>query len=169
VAENCCVLPLVTDGFVGVTAIEARTGAVTVSVADPEIVPEVALIVAVPCPVPVASPELFSVATARLVEPQAALEVRSCVVLSVYVPVAVNCWVLPLGTDGFTGVTAIDTNAGGATVRVVVPTMEPEVALMFVLPCSRVVANPVLLIVATVCCDDCQVTEFVRFCWLPSV
>ena len=48
VAVNCCVDPLGTDGFAGVTAIETNVGAVTVRVVEPEIVPDVAVMVAVP-------------------------------------------------------------------------------------------------------------------------
>ena len=45
---NCCCDPFGTDGVVGVTAIDCKVGAVTVRVAVPEIVPEVALIVVEP-------------------------------------------------------------------------------------------------------------------------
>jgi len=48
VAVNCCVYPAATDAVPGVTAMEANTTAVTVSVAVPVIVPDVAVIVAVP-------------------------------------------------------------------------------------------------------------------------
>ena len=37
---------------------------------------------------------------------------------SEYVPVAVNCCVVPFGIDGFAGVTAIDTRVAGPTVKV---------------------------------------------------
>jgi hypothetical protein len=42
------VRPAATDAVLGVTAIEANTGAVTVNVAEPVIAPEVAVIVVVP-------------------------------------------------------------------------------------------------------------------------
>ena len=55
----------------------------------------VAVIVTAFVVAPVASPSLppalLMVATAGLVELQVTVVVRSCVVLSVYVPVAVNC------------------------------------------------------------------------------
>ena len=41
---------------------------------------------------------------------------------------AVNCRVLPLVIEGFTGVTAIDTSVAGVTVSVVLPETVPEVA-----------------------------------------
>ena len=55
-AVNCCVFPAATDAVLGVTAIEASTAAVTVNVAEPWIVPEVAVIVAVPVATLVANP-----------------------------------------------------------------------------------------------------------------
>jgi hypothetical protein len=45
---NCCVVPLATDGFAGVAAIDTNAAAVTVKVADPLTVPDVAEIVAWP-------------------------------------------------------------------------------------------------------------------------
>jgi cysteine synthase len=47
------------------------------------------------------------------------------------------------------GVTAIETRGTTVTVRVVVPTMFPEVAVMLVDPAATAVAKPAVLIVAT--------------------
>ena len=110
-ALNCCVAPFGTEGFAGVTAIDCNTGAVTVSVVEPLIVPEVALIVLDPVATVVANPALLIVATVVVPEVQVAVLVRFCVLLSVYVPVAVNCCVNPLVTDGFAGVTLIELRA----------------------------------------------------------
>ena len=55
--------PLVIDGFAGVTAIDCNVAAVTVNTVEPFIAPEVALIVDVPTPAPVASPAALIVAT----------------------------------------------------------------------------------------------------------
>ena len=44
--------------------------------------------------------------------------VRFCVLPSLKVPVAVNCWVSPTATEGFAGVTATDFSVGAATVIV---------------------------------------------------
>ena len=46
---------------------------------------------------------------------------------------AVNCIVVPAGVDGEAGVTAMDFNVAAVTVRVVLPTMPPEVAEMLLL------------------------------------
>jgi len=64
----------------------------------------------VPVPTPVAKPVLVIVATVVVPEFHVTLAVRFCVLLSVYVPFAVNCSVNPFAIDGFAGVTAIDTN-----------------------------------------------------------
>ena len=74
-------LPTATDAIAGVTEIEVSTGAVTVNVAEPLIVPEVAVIVAVPWAALVASPPLLTVAVDVAEEVQIAVPVRFCVVL----------------------------------------------------------------------------------------
>ena len=78
----------------GVTSIDSSTAGVTVSVALPEITPNVALIVVVPIPTDVANPwepsELLIVDTSILEELQDADAVMSCFVLSENVPMAMN-------------------------------------------------------------------------------
>src|SRR6266568_3462706 len=100
-------------GVVGVTVIVDRIAAVTVSVVFPETSPSVAVIVVVPAATDVAKPceppALLIVATPAAEELQVTWVVRSCVVLSLKVPVAVNCWVNPSGRPGLVGVTAIET------------------------------------------------------------
>jgi hypothetical protein len=71
---------------------------------------------------------LLIFATDGLVESQLTVVVRSCVLLSVYVPGAVNCWFVPLTIEGFFGVTLMDTSAAAVTVSIVEPLMEPEAA-----------------------------------------
>jgi hypothetical protein len=117
VAVNCCVAPLVIRGFAGVTAIDTSVAAFTVSSVEPVMLPTVAEIVEVPAPTPVASPVLLIVATAPVPEAHTAL-LSTCVVLSLNVPVAVNCCVPPLVIEGFAGVTAIDTSVAAFTVSV---------------------------------------------------
>src|SRR5713226_8643154 len=148
VAVNCCVAPLATDGFAGVTAIDTSTAGVTVSSVEPVMLPLVAEIVDVPVPTLVARPVLLIVATPRVAEAHTAL-LSACVELSLNVPVAVNCCAAPLATDGFAGVTAIDTSTAGVTVSSVEPVMLPLVAEIVDVPVPTLVARPVLLIVAT--------------------
>jgi len=80
----------------------------------------------------------------------------------------VNCCVAFFAIEGFAGVTAIDTS-DAATVRFVVPLIEPEVADIVVLPVATPVASPALVIVATAVFVELQVTELVRFCVLLSL
>ena len=68
------------------------------------------------------------VATVTADELHVAVLVRFCVVPSLKVPVAVNCWVPPFGTDGFAGVTATDTSVAAVPVSVVLPVMPLEAA-----------------------------------------
>ena len=65
--------------------------AVELGVVDPDIAPEVALIELVPTPAPVASPAFVIVAVAGVADAQVTDAVKFCVLLSLYVPVAVNC------------------------------------------------------------------------------
>ena len=78
-------------------------------------------------------------------------------------PVAVNCSVVPALIEGLAGVTAIDTNVAAVTVSVVEPLIEPEVAVIVVLPCVEPVASPAALIVATLVVPELHVTVEVRF------
>jgi hypothetical protein len=77
--------------------------------------------------------------------------------------VAVNCSVLPAATDAVAGVTAIEVNAAAVTVNVAEPLIVPDVALIVADPCATLVANPLLLTVATVVFEEVQVTVLVRF------
>jgi hypothetical protein len=76
-AANCCVLPTGMLGFAGVTDMEDRIAGVTVKVVFPEIVPEVAVMVAEPVETAVARPPLLTVATDVLDESQV-----TCLVIS---------------------------------------------------------------------------------------
>ena len=78
------------------------------------------------------------------------------------VPIAANCSVVPEGMLGIAGVTAIETNAAGVTVSVVVPTIEPEVAETVVPPIAMLLASPWALTVATAESPVLQVTFAVR-------
>lgn len=56
--------------------------------------------------------------------------VRSCELLSLNVPVAVNCWVVPRGMDADGGLTLMEVTAPGVTVNTVLPLTAPRVALI---------------------------------------
>jgi hypothetical protein len=160
---------LAIDGFAGVTAIDCSVAAVTVRVVEPLIAPDVALIVEVPTPAPVARPAALIVAVVVVPEFQVTVDVKFCVVPSLNVPVAVNCCVAPLAIDGFTGVTAIDCNVAAVTVSKVEPLIGDDVAVIVEVPRPAPVARPAALIVAVVVVPDDQVTVDVRFCVEPSL
>src|ERR1700678_4029482 len=169
VAVNCCVAPLAIDGFAGVTAIDCSVAAVTASKVDPLMDDDVAVIVEVPTPAPLARPVVLIVAVVVVSEDQVTLDVRFCVEPSLNVPVAVTCCVAPLAIDGFGGVTAIDCSVAAVTVRVVEPLIAPDVALIVEVPTPAPVARPAALIVAVVVVPELHVTVLVKFCVVPSL
>jgi hypothetical protein len=96
-AVNCCVNPLAMDALGGFIASDLSTAAVTVKVALAEIVlfGYCALIVAEPMPIVAASPLLPAAFDTDAIVADTELQVtelvRSFVVASVKMPVAVNC------------------------------------------------------------------------------
>ena len=56
------------------------------------------------------------------------------------------------------GVTAMEDRAAEVTVRVILPEIFPEVAIMVAVPLATDVARPLLLTVATAILDDLHVT-----------
>ncbi len=155
---NCCFAPWEIDGLDGVTAIDTSVAGVTVSVVEPDMLPDDALIVVVPAATVAAKPELFIVAMPVFDELQVTAVVRFCVVLSENVPVAANCLVVPLAMLGLDGVTAMDTSVAGVTVSVSDPDMLPDVAVIVVEPAATATAMPELFIVAMPVFDELQVT-----------
>src|SRR5271169_6659774 len=112
------------EGLAGVTARETRTAGPTFNVAEAVIAPEVAVMVALPTPAPVASPLLLIVATED--ELHVTALVRSCVVPSLYVPVAANCWLVPFAIVAPVGVTDSEVSTAGVTVNVAEPLIVPD-------------------------------------------
>lgn len=175
-AVNCLPVPFAMLGLVGVRAMATNVAGVTVSVVDPEVPPNVAVIVVEPVAIDAARPweptVLLIVATPVLDEFQMAEVVRSCVVLSENVPVAVNCLPVPLAILGLVGVIAMEVNVAGVTVSVVEPETLPEVAVIVVAPVVADVASPcepaVLLIAAAPVFEELQRTEVVRSCVVLS-
>jgi hypothetical protein len=166
---NCCVVAFTIDGFTGVTAIDCSVAAVTVRPVEPTMDDDVAEMVEVPTPAPVARPAAVIVAVAVFDEVHVAVLVRFWVVPSLKVPVAVNCCVVPFTIDGFTGVTAIDWSVAAVMVSVVEPTIEDDVALIVEVPTAVPVARPADVIVAVAAFDELHVAVLVRFCVVPSL
>jgi hypothetical protein len=117
----------------------------------------------------VASPVLSTVAAAVFDDVHVAESVRSAVVPSVKVPVAVNCSVRPSAMLGLAGVRAIDVRTAGLTVKVVAALIEPSVAVMVVEPVASAWATPALEMVATEAFADAQTTDVVRLAVDPSL
>jgi len=89
-------------------------------------------------PVVIAKPAtlglLAMVATLDDDELQWVLSVMSCVVVSLKVPMAANCCVLPAATDGLTGVIAMETSVPVPTTSVAVPVTPELVAEIVTVP-----------------------------------
>jgi hypothetical protein len=100
-----------------------------VSVVLPLTPPKVAEMVVVPAAAVVARPVAPIVATFAFEEVQVTCVVRSCVVASEYVPVAVNCCVAPTDTVGATGVTAMELSVGAAMVTFTAADAAPTLPL----------------------------------------
>jgi len=170
-ALNCCVNPVAREATGGVTAIEINTAGVIVNWVDPDLLPNVAVIDAEPAAIVVTSPfepaALLMAATDVAEEPHVTAVVRFCIEPSEYVPVAVNCWVVPSAMLGLNGAIAKETSVAGVTVRVVLPEITPNVAVIVVEPTPTGVANlfkpMTLLIVAAEVEEELQVTDAVMF------
>jgi hypothetical protein len=154
---------LATDGLAGVTAIDCSVAAVIVMTVEPVIPLRLALIVLVPTFTAVAKPPEVMVAALVVADAQVTVLVRFCVLLSEKVPVAVNCRVSPLGTDGMAGVTAMDCSVAAVTVMTVEPVTPLRVALMVLVPLFTAVARPPGVMVAALVVAEAQVTVLVRF------
>lgn len=97
-------------GLVGLTARDTSDAEVTVRVVAPDKLPDVALIVADPAATEVAFPLESMVTTDVADELHVTDVVRSCVLLSEKIPVAVNCWEVATAMLGLVGLTARDTS-----------------------------------------------------------
>lgn len=124
--------------------------------------------VAEPVATTLANPLLLTVATKGFEEVQATCVVMSWLVPSEYVPEALNCMVLPAGMLGLAGVTDMEDRTTEVTVRVALPELFPEVAIMVEVPAATPVARPVLLTDATDVLDELQMTCMVISWLVPS-
>jgi hypothetical protein len=176
VAVKAWVRPAGTEGLVGVILSESKTTGVTVNVVEPEIEPNCAEICVEPADTPVATPfepAAFDIgATAASADDHVTDVVRSRVVPSENVPVAVKAWVCPAGTDGLVGVISIESKTASVTVNVVEPDIEPNCAEICVEPTTMPVATPFepasFDIAATEGAVDDHVTDAVRSCVVES-
>jgi hypothetical protein len=104
-------MPTPVEKGLGWNVIDWTMAGLTVTDVLPDVVPEVAVIIAGgPSATAVATPlAAFTVADAGVSDVQVTLVVKSAVLASVNVPVALNCWVKPSGRFGLDGVTASET------------------------------------------------------------
>jgi hypothetical protein len=109
------------------------------------------------------------VATAFAEELQLTELVRVCILPSLYVPVAANCCVVPFAIVALVGVIDMEINNGEVTETLVEPETVPDVAVMFELPNSSPITNPLALTGATAGTEDAQTADAVRSCVLPSL
>src|SRR5271167_5249790 len=142
---------------------DCSVAAVTVSKVEPLMDDDVAVIVEVPTPAPLARPAALIVAVEVVPELHVTVPVKFCVEPSLNVPVAVNCWVAPLVIEGFAGVTVMDCSVAAVTVRTVEPLIAPDVALIVEVPTPAPVASPAALIVAVEVVPELHVTVPVKF------
>ena len=148
-----------------------------VRVVPSETLPNVAVIVTVPAPVIVAwpfEPTVLEITARPLDALHVTAFVRSCVVLSEKVPVAVNCTppdvTLTVGLDGDM---LIDVRTDEVTVTEAELEVIPEkLAVTVAGPTARALARPLvsaaLLMVRTREADDVHVAEAVTSCDVPS-
>ncbi|MDP3543518.1 MAG: hypothetical protein Q8T11_13695 [Elusimicrobiota bacterium] len=103
-----------------------------------------------------AKPAAFTVATEETSVDQATSPVKVRVELSVNVPAASNWAVRPAAIDAEGGITSIETNVAGVTVRTAWAMIVPEDAITRAEPSPTPVARPETLTVAT---DEASVDQ----------
>lgn len=134
--------------MLGETAMDVTFFVVTVRAAVALIPPTDAVTLVAPGATPVARPLEVTVATEALAVAQVAAVVTLAVELSLYVAVAVNCWVRPAATLAVAGETAIAVSVFAVTASVAVPLTPPTEAVIVVEPMATPVAKPAALMVA---------------------
>ena len=147
---NCCVVPSAIEGSVGVTSIETSTAALTESVvlSPMLLVGSTATTELNPTPtlfsITVLPPSVINHVSVVVDLPMMTELVMSCVLASLYVPIAVNCCVVPSAIEGSIGVTASDPSTAGEIVMVVLPPtlLAGSVAVIVVKPTATLVASP---------------------------
>jgi hypothetical protein len=128
-AVNCSICPVAIEGFAGVMANETSAAGLTVTLADPVMLPEVAVTIALPTLAASASPELLTVIVAGALEVQVTEAVKSFDEPLLNSPSALNCWEVPLGRVAPEGVTVMEVRTSTGGVVPVTALDEPPHAL----------------------------------------
>ncbi len=163
-------------GSIGVTVIEVSTADVTFTCEVPVTPSRAALMVALPAECPVICPRwlgaLLTVTDAGLLLDHVAELVRSSVLPSEKVPMALNCDFSPLAMINDEGRICNDVSVAVVTVTGVDPEMPLKVALIVAVPGAIAVTSPcdplVLLTVAIDVALDAHVAVVVRSSVDPS-
>src|ERR1700678_2518641 len=142
-------------------------GDVTTRTVLPTIDPVVAVIVEFPVPAALANPLPLTVTAALLEDAQVLDEVRSWVLPSVYMPVAVSCCEPPVEILAASGLIAIDANEGGLTVREAEAVRDSKLAVIVEEPWATVAASPVMPTLATDVVLEDQSINVVTSCTDP--
>jgi hypothetical protein len=159
VAVNFKEVPAAICVLAGTTVMLANLTLETVNPVEPLTEPKAAEILLVPAATLVTSPLLLIVAAVAVDELQSTDVVMSCVLLSLKVPVAVNCLVAPMGMVELTGETATETTVALVTVTPAVPLIPAELAVTVALPTATPVASPDASTLSKLCGDEDHVTE----------
>ena len=133
---------------------------------------KLAVMVAVPVPVVVRSPEVFTTPTFAFVQPQFTQVLMSWVLPSLKVPMAVICWLLPRLREGFCGVMESETRVALFTFSAAEARVELSTAEIRVQPVVSALTWPPLVVLPTVATaelDDVQCAMLVTFCTVPSL
>jgi len=129
----------------GETAIDFSVTELTVKGAAPVTPPNAALMFATPGPTAVTTPPAPTVATAALSDAQVASGLRTCVLESLKVPVAVNCNLVAGAMSRPAGETDIDVIVAFVTSSEVEPLTPPSIAVMVAVPRFNPLANPLAM------------------------
>lgn len=156
--KKFCVVVLAITGELGVTLMEVNVGTCTVTTELPVTVSKVAEIVAVPGVVANTRPAVLVVATVGAEEDQFTTPLMFCVLPSLKLPLALNCWNNPATIVGFPGETAMERTVAFVTVSEAEALSVPEVAVIVEPPAPTPEASPALT-VATLIWAEVQVTR----------
>jgi hypothetical protein len=152
---------------------DVSVAAVTVTLAEPEMEPTVALTVTFPAAIGNTIPLAFTVKRAGLELDHIAEAVKFCVLPSLNVPVAVRSDVNPSARLREEGVMAMEVRTAAVTVTVADPDTPLSVAETVVLPAAKPVNSPavpnVLFMLASAGFATLHWTDAVTSCVVPSV
>jgi hypothetical protein len=151
-----------------VTTIDTSTAEVIVRDAFPLVEADVAVIFAVPTAIAVARPA-GEIEAALEGEELHVTPLSVCCDLSLNVPIALNCCVVPLAIDADPGETAIEASTGAIAEAVTDPLTAPDLAVIVDEPWATEVAKPVEEIVTTPTVSEDHMAELLKSWVVPSL